>query len=311
MRLLRAGEERALERFLAAHSDSSLLMLSNLQAAGLEDRGARYQGSYAACFHGRAIAAAAAHYGNGMLLLQAPVSAARLAALAMAASGRPVKGLLGPSDQVAALRRELRLQDQACELDTEEDLMALDLFALQVPQALQGGDLRVRLARSSELDLLANWRVTFAEEALGARNGPELRAQAREEVARWQAAKANLVLAYQGRLVASCAVIGGYGPSLQLGAVWTPPALRGRGFARCLVAGALQRGRDNGKTRAVLITSNPAARRAYLKVGFRKAGEQSLVIFGEPLELTLPRPSLLLRQPSIREAELAKSRGAA
>ena len=311
MRLLRAGDEEALVRFLAPLSDSSLLMLSNLKAAGLDDRGGCYQGSYAASFHGRKVAAVAAHYWNGMLLLQAPEGEARLAGLALAGSGRSVTGLLGPSDQVRALRQELRLLEQPCSIDNEEDLLALDLTNLDLPEALQGSELRVRLARSSELDLLANWRAAFAEEALRAKEGPELRARVREEITRWQSEKANLVLAYRGRLVASCAIIGDHGAQLQLGAVWTPPALRGRGFARCLIAGVLERARERGKQRAVLITSNPAARRAYGSVGFRKVGHYSLVSFAAPISFALPKPALPLPRKLPRQAELAKSRGAA
>lgn len=311
MRLLRAGDEQALARFLRTHSDSSLLILSNLAASGLEDRGARYQGSYAASFCGRNIAAVAAHYGNGWLLLQAPEQGGALASLALAASGRPLRGLLGPAAQVAALRRDLKLRVQPCSFQSDENLMGLDLADLVLPAALESRDLRVRLARSSELDLLINWRVAFVQEALNAEENEALRAQAREEVARWQTEKGNLVLERRGRLVASCSVIGDHEASLQLGAVWTPRALRGRGFARCLIAGTLARARDKGKRRAVLITSNPAAERAYQAVGFQVLGAYSLVHFKTPLQFALPKPPQPMSRAAPRQAQLAKSRGAA
>lgn len=311
MRLLRPGDEQALERFLKTQSDSSLLMLSNLASAGIEDSGGDYQGSYAAAFSGKDVTSVAVHCWNGCLLLQAPEDGSALAALALSASGRSLKGILGPAAQVARLRREMKLLSQPCGTQDDEDLMGLDLATLRVPEALESIDQRVRLARSSELDLLLNWRVAFAEEALGAKNSPGLRMQAREEIARWQAAKVNLVLEHRGRLVASCCIIADHGTSLQLGAVWTPPALRGRGFARCLVAGALCRARDKGKTRAVLITANPAARRAYQALGFQVLGAYSLVLFRDALRFILPKPPVPLVQPETRQGQLAKTRGAA
>jgi RimJ/RimL family protein N-acetyltransferase len=286
-------------------------MLSNLASAGIEDFGEDYQGSYAAAFSGRDITSVAAHYWNGCLLLQAPNGGAELAALALAASRRPLKGILGPAPQVAALRRQLKLLSQPCKIQNDEDLMGVDFAALRVPEALESIDLRVRLARSSELDLLANWRVAFAAEALGDKDNPDLRAQTRAEIARWQAAKVNLVLEQRGRLVATCSIIADYGTSIQLGTVWTPPPLRGRGFARCLVAGALLRARGKGKTRAVLITSNPAAKRAYRAVGFQVLGAYSLVLFRDALRFTLPKPPMSLAQPKARQGQLAKTRGAA
>jgi len=253
--------------------------------------------------------------------LQAPEDGGQLAALALAESGRPLKGLLGPSGQIAAVRHALQLLDYPCSIAGDEDLMALALSDLQLPEALRGSELRVRLARSSELELLANWRQAFAKEALGAKETPALSAQIRAEIARWQAEKANLVLASRGRLIAACAVIADYDACLQVGAVWTPMALRGRGFGRCLIAGALQRARDRGLQRALLITHNPAARRAYRSVGFRKVGSYSLDLFTEPLRFALPKPTPAKPTPAkpnlarprgmTQEAELANSRGAA
>ena len=51
----------------------------------------------------------------------------------------------------------------------------------------------------------------------------------------------------------------------QVGGVWTPPHARGRGYARCVVAGSLLHARTQGVSRALLFTmeSNVAAMRAY------------------------------------------------
>ena len=62
---------------------------------------------------------------------------------------------------------------------------------------------------------------------------------------------------------------------------WTPPALRGRGYGRSVVAGSLQIARDRGARLAVLFTGedNGAARAAYVSIGFRPIGDYAIVFF--------------------------------
>ena len=68
--------------------------------------------------------------------------------------------------------------------------------------------------------------------------------------------------------------------AVQIGNVWTPTALRGRGYARAVVAGALRCARDEGATEAVLFTAtdNNAARKAYLATGFTRIGDYAIVL---------------------------------
>jgi predicted GNAT family acetyltransferase len=61
--------------------------------------------------------------------------------------------------------------------------------------------------------------------------------------------------------------------------VYTPPELRGRGFARAAVAASLLEARAEGAARAVLFTSSGAAARAYEALGFVRAGSFGLVLF--------------------------------
>lgn len=63
--------------------------------------------------------------------------------------------------------------------------------------------------------------------------------------------------------------------------MWTPKALRGRGYARCAVAGSLQSARDCGVRRAVLFTgeTNPAAQAAYVAIGFEPIGDYAILLF--------------------------------
>jgi predicted GNAT family acetyltransferase len=67
---------------------------------------------------------------------------------------------------------------------------------------------------------------------------------------------------------------------VQIGGVWTPPEFRGRGYARSVVAGSRVAAGKHGVRRAALFAdpANPAARAAYLALGFRIVGDYGLVL---------------------------------
>jgi predicted GNAT family acetyltransferase len=67
---------------------------------------------------------------------------------------------------------------------------------------------------------------------------------------------------------------------VQIGGVYTPPALRSRGYARAVVAGSLAAAAAMGVGRSILFTGrdNVAARRAYESIGYRRIGDYGLVV---------------------------------
>jgi GNAT superfamily N-acetyltransferase len=69
---------------------------------------------------------------------------------------------------------------------------------------------------------------------------------------------------------------------VRIGAVYTPPALRGKGYARRAVALHLKQARTTGVRRATLFASAQNAIAAYTAVGFRQIGEWVLAIFKTP-----------------------------
>jgi len=277
IRLLGPGDEEPLERFLAAHPDGGQLLRANLNRGGIEYRGAPYQATYAASFNRGAVTSVAAHCWNGMLLLRADEAAERVARRALAASGRPLTGLLGPWGQVVWVAWTLDLPQDCSGLDRPQQLMTLDLMDLILPEPLARGALVCRRARSSELELLYNWRAAFEAETAGLRDDRALRAAARQMIDLQQKTGDNWVLTRGGRLVAGCTVIGETGEAIQIGGVITPKDLRNRGYGRAVVAGTLRAGRDRGRARALLFTNNPAAERAYRAIGFAASGEVGLV----------------------------------
>jgi predicted GNAT family acetyltransferase len=74
---------------------------------------------------------------------------------------------------------------------------------------------------------------------------------------------------------------------VQVGAVWTPPEHRRKGFARAAVALHLAEARAEGVSRAILFTSNPFAARAYRALGFSEIGRFTILLFGTPWEVPI------------------------
>ncbi len=283
LKTLSIGDEQALEDFLAPHASSSMFLLSNSRAAGLVDRGAPLQGTYVAALDGREIISVAAHFWNGMLVLQAPDARAleSVVRAAVSRSGRSLSGFVGPQQQVDTAREALGLSGRETRHDSRERLYELDLRELRVPDALESGRLECRPPRAAELDLVTRWRVDYSLEALGVPDGPELAAAARAEIARLQEEGSQWILLDRGRAVSYSAFNARLPSMVQVGGVWTPPQLRGRGYGRAVVAGSLLDARTKGVRKGILFTGeeNRPARTAYEALGFRAVGDYALVIF--------------------------------
>lgn len=284
-----AATAAAIDRFLARHADSSMFLRSNLARSGLVNGDQPFQGAYAVARNEAGeIRGVVAQYWSGLIVLQVPsndpeLDSARLAQAAVEAGGRPVRGFAGPRAQVLAARAALGMEDRKTRLDSAEELYAVDLDDLQVPDPLKRGVVTCRQPLDSELNLLIEWRVAYAIDQLGAEDTPALRRQAKEEILRFTRDQHNWVLLREDKPVAYAAFNAVTDDMVQIGGVWTPPLLRSNGFARYCVAGALQAAHEKGVRRAVLFTgrSNWPALRAYVSLGFRKVGDYSLVLFAD------------------------------
>ena len=279
LRVLVPGDEPALDTFLRRHAATSLFLRANVAEAGLVDRGERLQATYVAAFEGTAIVSVAAHCWNGLLLLQAPERLEDVAQEAVRRSGRPLRGFLGPWEQVAAARRTTGTEGPA-RRELPEDLFELELAQLRVPAAVLEGRVIVRRLLPEDLDDFAALQAAYSAEALGSEPGPQLLASERAEAERAAAAGTAFVALDSGRRVAACTFNARLPDCVQVGGVYTPPELRGRGLARAVVGGALAVARDEGVPLAVLFTdvANEPARRAYLALGFRIIGDYGIVL---------------------------------
>ncbi len=270
------GDEPALVEFLARHADSSMFLRANLYHAGIVDRGERLQGTYVAARDSRGIVAVCAHWWSGMLSVQGDVDAVGAAAsAAVARTGRAVAGITGPWAQVVAARAALGMAERRAAMDSREDLFSLALADLRVPQPLADGRWICRRFEDADRDELVAWQLAYEAEALGATHTADDEARAR---AVFDPRGDKWVLVVNGQRVARAMFNARLPDCVQLGGVYTPPAQRGRGYARAAVAGALL---DARAPRSVLFTGadNAAARAAYLALGYRVIGDFGLVLF--------------------------------
>ncbi len=280
IRILQPGDEPALEAFLLPHIDSSMFLLGNMRAAGLRDDGRPLEGSYAAAFDGRIIVAVAACYWNRNLVLQAPAWLPEVVRAATSAAKRPVQGLIGPSDQVAAAWDVLGFDRRSVQWDEDEKLYTLDLDDLVVPKALREGRVYARRMELRDLELMTAWRVAMRIESMNEEDTPRFRENVRANVERGLARGEIWLLEHGGRPVSTSGFNATLAEVVQVGGVWTPPELRGRGYGRAVVAGSLLDARYRGVARSVLFTGpdNLPAQKAYEALGFRHAGSYRLVL---------------------------------
>jgi len=286
IRALSPGDEDAVDAFLATRADTSMFLRSNLRAVGLgwsAPGGATFEGHWVGRSVEGSLCGVACHAWNGMLMAQddQPDEVVRTA---VRASGRPVIGIVGPVAMSRAARAALGLDDAATNLDSDEVLMRLELDRLIVPRALQEGAVTCRAAEPRDAALLAAWRHDYHVEALHEAPGDATLAIATRSIATGIERARLHVLERDGAIVATTGFNAALPDIVQIGGVWTPPALRQRGYAQAVVAGSLLDARSRGVTRAVLFADphHPSSTLAYRRIGFADAGSYLLLTFRAP-----------------------------
>jgi RimJ/RimL family protein N-acetyltransferase len=276
VRLAGPGDESQLEAFLAQHADSSLFLRSFLARGGIVDEGKPLQGTYAVALTDGNIVGTAMHSWHGVLFLQAPERIAEIAGLAVETTKRPLIGFVGPWSQAESAHAALG--NRAVRKWSREDLFALSLSDLVAPATSAFGDARCRRATSQDLDLLREWRFEYEVECTGLPETATTRSFATQSIEGAVERREAFLLEAEGTPVSLCTHNARVSETVQIGGVWTPPLLRNRGYARGVVAGALQEAQREGATRAVLFTGNAAARRSYEALGFQRISDYGEIV---------------------------------
>jgi predicted GNAT family acetyltransferase len=169
---------------------------------------------------------------------------------------------------VAGLARRTRV-----EADVITELRQFELREVSPAPAVSGA---MRVASDHDLALLISMLNAFEREATPSEAGKrDLRAVAVRMISRATA----FVWDDGGVCVAFAAWQRRVGRGVSIGPVYTPPALRGRGYATALVAALSQHMLDSGCAYACLFTdlANPTSNSIYPKVGYRALGDARYV----------------------------------
>lgn len=178
--------------------------------------------------------------------------------------GFTVPGVTGPTGSAAAFAA--RWAD-AHGLEFEH-AMAERIYRLEHVIAPTGVPGAMRIGTPEDRELLVEWVDAFLAEALG-RGSPD---EASVLVDRsFRAGTRTWYLWEDGGRVVSLA--GSTGPTpngIRIGPVYTPPALRGRGYASAVTAAASQAELDHGRTFVFLFTDllNPTSNKIYQQIGY-------------------------------------------
>lgn len=200
-----------------------------------------------------------------------------LAAAAEVLAGRKVTAVIGPAVWARPLIAAARLGGRPTSLDRDEPQYGLDLADLNVPD----GPGTLRPLQDGGMERMAEWYVAYDIEALG--STPEAarktRGRAIKDYVRQDSHRVLLDRSEPLSITGFNAALDGI---VQIGGVYTPPDLRGRGHARRAVALHLAEARARGVGAATLFAANEPAARAYEAIGFGLIGRFTLCLFKQP-----------------------------
>jgi len=187
-------------------------------------------------------------------------------------------GVLGaPSSSGAFARAWGEAAGQAAELTQSERVYVCT-------EVLDAGTTEGTMVRggADDLGLLADWLLAFRLEATP--TDPRIgREAAVEDVKRDLAAAGGGLWLWQvdGRPVSMAGARGPTRNGIRIGPVYTPPQLRGNGYAGALTAALTRELLAGGRRHVTLFADlgNPVANHIYQKIGYRPAAEQRVYGF--------------------------------
>lgn len=189
----------------------------------------------------------------------------------------PLPGVSGPKEAVARFAdRWSAVTGRRTRVEISERIFRLDRVV--PPDRPAPG--AWRLAEPRDRELIAAWLTAFSAEATPGQPAP---GDALEVADRWIARQyRTLYLWEDGEAVVCLVGAGGATPNgVRIGPVYTPPDVRGRGYATTLTAAATQDQLDQGRRFVTLFTdlANPTSNRIYQAIGYRPVRDVDVIGF--------------------------------
>lgn len=271
---VRDDERDDLVRFMFAHAPIMMFPLTNLKLYGL---GGEHPRSISAWVlrNGDVITDVMTLSREGMVFPCCPN--APWDAVRQLLRQRTVKGLLGEGHQVAEIRAATGLTTPA-QMDATEPAYVLFLNDLAGPDT-DGFELWPYA--DADRDLLVAWRMAYEMETLNI-PADQAKETAILHVQRATDRDSHRILYRDGTPVAVTGFNATLPTMVQIGGVFTPPELRGNGYAKVALSLHLQEAQRTGVEGAVLSAANASAAKVYEALGFQRNGDFALVIYDTP-----------------------------
>ncbi len=273
------GDEGAIDNFLSPHTETSMFLRGNMRRFGLGPNDhpnamrvfvEEYDGD---------IAGIGGLTNGGMVMIQAPDGVAALGThMRGLVTPAKLRGMVGASDQIAALKTAMGLDGLPLLMNDVEPLFTLSLDDLNMPPT---DGLNIRPPTKSDLPLVAAWRRAYMVEAMNSPNTDDTTKLAKQQAENSIETGDYRLLIRNGAIVSFTGFNTTLPDTVQIGGVYTPPDLRSRGLARTAVAMHLAEARETGVTRAILFASGEPAARAYRGIGFTQIGHFTIILFGQ------------------------------
>jgi predicted GNAT family acetyltransferase len=170
-------------------------------------------------------------------------------------------GVNGPRETSRAFA-ERRAKKETCTYQLHRTLRIYQLSHVIPPRPVNG---RMRLALPTERDVLVQWAQNFGDEI----GEPQTNQQATEMIERAIGDKRLYVWDNEG-LRSMAAWSGPTTHGMRINLVYTPPELRGQGYASTCVAALSQAMLNSGRKFCYLFTdlSNPVSNQLYQRIGY-------------------------------------------
>jgi GNAT superfamily N-acetyltransferase len=284
-RVLREGDEEMLDAFLASRPDTHVLLRAGLRQSGLVDEGRYGQGTWVGAIEDdpdtdtQTVKAAAAIFWNGRVLLQLPEHAIGVLDVLAAAAPRDFTEVGGPTAQVEQTMLHLWLRDRPILSRHDCSYMTVNAESFRAPDVLGAAGVDFRPPMGEELPLLGEWHAAFREELRGVARTEENDLDARNWVRRAHDLRQGMVVTVGDKPVAYAAATATLDDWVYIDAVYVPPDMRGRDYAKAVVSGIVRDAQRDGVTSACLTAEKeqPAAIGAYSAVGFEPAFDWTMV----------------------------------
>lgn len=195
------------------------------------------------------------------------IKAIRSIAHKIALQNRSLPGVVGLKSEATDFARKWQfLTGQNFKLSH-----AMGLHQLQVVKPVPKVSGNLRLATSSDRNLLIDWRIAFEIEALGGN-------QANSNYQLWfdRHLKQKSLFVWQDRVTVSMVVLGATTPNgVIINTVYTTPKYRGKGYATSCVASVTEQSLRQGYKYCFLFTdlANKNSNYIYRGIGYQPVGE--------------------------------------